>query len=335
MSSDICQYNRAYGNESLSSAQERCQNRATHPSKLCTDHRHLRTNLAFDFLDASVRPAMRITKYAALNSCFNRFVPEHKLESRKPCSRCGSLMWDEEKTRSNGSDAPFQGCCEKGRLSFLNQVPEPPELIQRLLTGEHPLSNHFLKNIRLYNSVLSFASFRSKEIVDRTTMAGGPDIFTEATFSEIFFFELSDQLQRRTNLFPHLNAALVSELQEVLMVNPYCRIYRTFAQSSEFMSMVLHSTSAASTENWEPSETEVAALLDETDLGTSGHCQIVVTKNATRRYECIPSWAKGYYPLVYALIFTKGGAGWHRDLRDQEGTPISMLTYFRYLLFSS
>jgi hypothetical protein len=48
-------------------------------------------------------------------------------------------------------------CCKQGEI-VLPPIREPPNLLRRLLTRDHPTSNSFFKNIRQYNSALAFTS---------------------------------------------------------------------------------------------------------------------------------------------------------------------------------
>jgi hypothetical protein len=65
------------------------------------------------------------------------------------CGRSHALFWREEQN--------FMNCYKQGEI-VLPPVREPPDLLRRLLTRDHPISDSFFKNIRQYNSALAFTS---------------------------------------------------------------------------------------------------------------------------------------------------------------------------------
>jgi hypothetical protein len=65
------------------------------------------------------------------------------------CGRCHVLFWQEKHN--------FISYCKQGEI-VLPPVREPPDLLRRLLTRDHPNSDSFIKHIRQYNSALAFTS---------------------------------------------------------------------------------------------------------------------------------------------------------------------------------
>jgi hypothetical protein len=53
-------------------------------------------------------------------------------------------------------------CCQRGKVKLTNFVP-PTDLMQELFQGSTPVSKIFLKNCRMYNNQLSFASITMNE----------------------------------------------------------------------------------------------------------------------------------------------------------------------------
>src|ERR1044072_4900423 len=93
------------------------------------------------------------------------------------CKHCGALLWYDE--RSEKSKKPlkpnFSICCMKGIVRIPN-LDDPPKLLANLLNGEDPMSNHFLDNIRTYNSMFAFTSIGGKVKTDIND-GGGPPQF--------------------------------------------------------------------------------------------------------------------------------------------------------------
>ena len=60
----------------------------------------------------------------------------------KICKYCYALKWKDES---------LSMCCQQGKVK-LAEIIAPPEPLLSLLSGQHPNSKHFLKNIRKYNN---------------------------------------------------------------------------------------------------------------------------------------------------------------------------------------
>lgn len=56
-------------------------------------------------------------------------------------------------------------CCLQGKVK-LEEVLLPPEPLHSLLTGDHPKSKHFMRNIRRYNNAFQMTSFKNKQVVE-------------------------------------------------------------------------------------------------------------------------------------------------------------------------
>ena len=345
-----CIYHRHYRRRTTTGRQDKCDRKTTHETQLCHRHRQYRSQRAINnYIDASQVMPSRLTAYSAFYNNSMTNITEHELGDRMQCPKCDAFMWKDEATGPVDSDAPFQSCCERGRLANLERLPSPPYLIQELLTGRHQLSRHFLDHVRLYNSVMSFASFRAKEFPTNRSVTGGdytfkiqgtvhhvmstnqPSTIENAKFSQIFFFELQDQIQHRQSMFPVLNEDLLSQLHIAMTNNPYCEIYRRYGQQYDNATIMwLRAEPTGFGTNCAPGADEVAALLDTNDISNVQMSQIVVKKSNENGYRCISSDNMAYFPLVYSLIFTSGGAGHHKNLKDRNNDPVSMLQYYRY-----
>ncbi|GFQ85411.1 ATP-dependent DNA helicase [Trichonephila clavata] len=77
------------------------------------------------------------------------------------CNYCKALRW---KNESKGI------CCSSGKVR-LDSIQQPPEPLKSLLCGEHDQSQHFLNNIRRYNSAFQMTSFGAKEVHEGNYMS--------------------------------------------------------------------------------------------------------------------------------------------------------------------
>ena len=75
-----------------------------------------------------------------------------------PCSYCSAKFWQSEKLSISTKDwFNFSLCCGQGKV-VLPTLATPPEMLRRLLTTADKQDRNFRDHIRVYNSVLVFAS---------------------------------------------------------------------------------------------------------------------------------------------------------------------------------
>ena len=73
------------------------------------------------------------------------------------CIFCKSKFFNFERNSSGF----YSLCCQRGKVKLTNFVPD---LMQELFQGSIPVSKIFLKNCRMYNNQLSFASITMKKV---------------------------------------------------------------------------------------------------------------------------------------------------------------------------
>lgn len=138
------------------------------------------------------------------------------------CKYCSALKWKNE-TKSM--------CCLNGRIK-LEDIQPPPEPMKSLLTGDHPKSKQFMRNIRRYNSCFQMTSFMSTQIFEPGYMptfkiqgqvyhlAGSllPYKTDNHKFLQIYFIsDYETQVSTRCKIAPqYLDNALVKSLQDML-----------------------------------------------------------------------------------------------------------------------
>jgi len=68
-------------------------------------------------------------------------------------------VWYEERSQKSKTyvNVDFSICCQKGKVQ-LPFLQEPPKLLLELLNGQDSRSQHYLQNIKSYNSMFSFTS---------------------------------------------------------------------------------------------------------------------------------------------------------------------------------
>ena len=65
------------------------------------------------------------------------------------CQHCNALTFPNERKGL---------CCNNGKVS-MPPLPPTPDVLLQLFSGDHPLSQHFLKNIQQFNGLFKFTSF--------------------------------------------------------------------------------------------------------------------------------------------------------------------------------
>ena len=87
------------------------------------------------------------------------------------CSYCGALFWYEERLGkpSKPIQPKYSVCCANGNIQIPKMLP-PPEVLHNLMFSKDLKSDHYLKNIRSYNSMFGFTSMGGK--IDNSLYTG-------------------------------------------------------------------------------------------------------------------------------------------------------------------
>ena len=93
----------------------------------------------------------------------------------KVCQHCQARFWLCEKTGGSKAEPSFNRCCSQGDIA-LPPLEVMPQLLQQLFDGNDGKAKEFRKNIRAYNSLLSFTSCGAK--FDESMLCGSRGIFT-------------------------------------------------------------------------------------------------------------------------------------------------------------
>ncbi|RPA95627.1 hypothetical protein L873DRAFT_1562305, partial [Choiromyces venosus 120613-1] len=120
------------------------------------------------------------------------------------CSSCNALHWIDERSQPSTKSLPrFESCCKKGDV-ILDSLPDPPDILKRLLSTEDADSKRFRKHIREYNSALSFTSLKYSP--DQRPAQLGPGIQCFQIHGELYHVQgplnpLPDHQPRFAQLF--------------------------------------------------------------------------------------------------------------------------------------
>ena len=78
------------------------------------------------------------------------------------CRNCGAWHWETEAVQSDRRrDRVYKSCCKRGGV-VLPPFQPPPDYLRQLLIGDDIRTRTFRKNLRKYNSTLTFTSVNYK-----------------------------------------------------------------------------------------------------------------------------------------------------------------------------
>lgn len=264
----------------------------------------------------------------------------------KICPKCNAKKWK--------SEAPGL-CCDGGKV-MLPRLQEPADSLKSLILGSHPLSKHFLDNVRKYNTVFQMTSFGANEVIEGNFMPTfkiqgqvyhriGSLLPTEGNspkFLQIYFISEADQLSTRLRMIPSLKAELIELVKEVLN-NQNCYI-STFKYNLENNALnetdnfrlIIHADRPVHNEHRGryniPTINEVAILLVDEDKGPRDiilHCRDGQLKRVSELH-------RAYDPLQYPVMFPTGEDGYHINIPQQHTSnrnqpkTVSCMQYYAY-----
>ncbi|KAL6554152.1 hypothetical protein OROMI_019825 [Orobanche minor] len=260
------------------------------------------------------------------------------------CEYCAALFWYNERLRSSyGSTRPkYSTCCLQGKIE-LPKMKKPPQLLLDLLSGKTPISNHFIKNIRSYNTMFAFTSLGGK-IDSNPNMGTSPPIFklhgqnyhligslmpTEdqaPKFAQLYIYDTENEVANRINSVRSrgnsngLQANIVQKLKEMLDENNILvqsfRMARDKIQQCSDANIKLKLIGRRDKDGRMynlPTASEVAALVVGDFDDALGHRDIIV-ETKTGYLKRINELHASYLGLQYPLIFPYGEDGYREDI---------------------
>ena len=251
--------------------------------------------------------------------------------------------------------------------------PELPPLLQTLFTANTEEAVHFRKNIRAYNTALTFTPMKCKED-DR--VRGGIKSFAiqgqmyhytgglrpldenRPSFAQLYFYDPHIAAQCRVQAFPTLRQDLLLRLEQLIRDsnNPFIAIYMTAREQFETQSrhagafrvllnprleLIMEQGSDQRRTNL-PTSDEIGLIVPDEYEGRSFRDIVLAQRREDGSIPYLQSVHHAnpaYLPLHYVLFYPSGQPGWHWSLRMQnaEGNRqkirISERAFHRYHLF--
>uniref|UniRef100_A0A1I8I3V1 Helitron_like_N domain-containing protein n=1 Tax=Macrostomum lignano TaxID=282301 RepID=A0A1I8I3V1_9PLAT len=203
----------------------------------------------------------------------------------------------------------------------------PPDVLKRLLTGQHPDSSQFLKDIRKYNGALHMTSLGAKQREqpgwNPSFILHGqmhhrigsllPDPGNEARFCQVFFVD--QELQTRLQWATGLNGRLLEELQAMLHA---CNGY------------VCSLKSAVDLLRNDPQLQSAKVVINPMPVHLGSMPDASICPSAVKPPEHICDTHRSYDPLEYVLLFPFGEDGWSIGLKQDRG--ITIMKYYAFMI---
>ncbi|KAK0042116.1 ATP-dependent DNA helicase PIF6, partial [Biomphalaria pfeifferi] len=228
------------------------------------------------------------------------------------CEYCQAKRW---KCESPGL------CCNGGKV-LLTSSPELPDLLHGLVHGEHPQSEHFLNNIRKYNSAFQMTSFGATQVVEGHFMPSFkvqgqvyhligsllPLPTEQHKFLQIYFVgDDEKEAQLRCANVSGLNTPLVHQLQTMLHdCNTYIKDFHyaidSISEEDKDFHVVIHADKKPSNAHKgrynKPAVREVSSLNAPAYL----HAYLMGFHQETKTPEGTPSEEKRAAPVSIEAI---------------------------------
>nr|XP_043637916.1 uncharacterized protein LOC122608910 [Erigeron canadensis] len=215
------------------------------------------------------------------------------------CQYCGALFWFDKRALStpSGQCPVYIVCCKRGAVS--TQFPvDPPDTIRRLFQD-----NHFMNNIRAYNSMFSMTSFGAK--VDESVNQGnGPYVFKvtgqishwlgslcplpgeRPRLLQMYIFGSENEVSNRLSAF-----SLHHAMSYLLRLHDYDRL-KNYGL---------------------PTPGTLGAIV--TDEGSASEDFDIVVRSKDNTPHRVSKLHPAYMPLQYPLLFPHAEQGWSPTLR--------------------
>src|SRR6267142_6595162 len=279
------------------------------------------------------------------------------------CSFCGAKQWLDERTRGTLRSPVFSWCCRHGCVG-LDLLPDPPDELCSLFTGDDDSACDFCLQIHQYNCAFAFASFTTNK-ENLNTNGGGPWIWKTGymvyhsissllppdgeplQYAQLYFHDPVDALNFRMNRNTNLRPDIMVTLQELLIhfnryVQPYFHAYEVLHDNpAQELAICLISDPSTDQRRYnQPSVDEVAIIIPGDDSRVVDPREVVL-RLRTGGLRHISDLHSAYAPLHYVLLFPHGTPGWTHSLHlcphEQDngvGKRLTQVHFYSFCLFT-
>ena len=231
---------------------------------------------------------------------------------------------------------PKRFCCSDGKICLVsNGVPDD---LYSLFTSNSEESIEFLKYIRTYNNTFACTSFGVK--YDQNFCESNKGIYTfrvqgqvyhyindllplddHPSYLQLYFYDTEHEEQNKLYNSNRLKPSILTQIIDILKVNPYCAFFRSLKNIPTFKDLRIHIRSDAALDQHvynTPLASQVAAIWVEDDSSRDYSSRDIIVYSHSGSSHRVQYYFGCYDPLQYPLLFPYGDTGWHQGIRRVE-----------------
>lgn len=264
-----------------------------------------------------------------------------KLPQPNICHHCEALLFHGETS---------QVCCRNGRTK-LDSISAPIEF-QLLFGVENEEGRHFRHYIRAYNHVFSFTSMGVH--MDETLGTGVSGIYTfraqgniyhsigsllphennRPRYLQMWIVDTEHDIDIRLHENQQLRRELVLRIQNILeQHNPFVHVFRQIGQRQDIPNcrLIINQQKPNQRQYCLPTASQVATVIVDQDSTDNLNDRDIIVEGINGQLTNIQDIV-GYYDPLHPLLLPYGTYGWDINTRNNDGTRITCLDYYFYIL---
>ncbi|KAG6621819.1 hypothetical protein I3842_Q005000 [Carya illinoinensis] len=233
-------------------------------------------------------------------------------------------------------------CCADGTISLATNAV--PDQLYDLFTSNTDESAHFKTYIRTYNNKFAFTSFGVK--FDEDLCRRNRGIYTFRTqgqiyhyindliplngrpsYLQLYFYDTEHELENRISDSDRMNPSIISQLIDILHINPYSLFFRSLGDLSNLENQVIHIRSDVGLDQRVfnvPTSSQVAAIWVENEDADQLRGRDIYVFSHSGGSHIVQYYFGCYDPLQYPLLFPLGDTGWHQGIqRVNRGSTLT------------
>ncbi|XP_073021926.1 uncharacterized protein [Primulina eburnea] len=265
-----------------------------------------------------------------------------QLSDPRICMYCQALLF-------HGETSQF--CCRNGNTN-LDHIPSPIEL-QELYAADNEEGRHFRQFIRAYNHVFSFTSMRVN--LDESLTTGTHGIYTfrahgsiyhsignllpnencRPRYMQMWIVDTDHDIDNRLHENPELRRELLLKIQNILdQHNPFVHVFRQIGKCQDIPNCRLIIRQQRPNEHQYnlPTSSQVAAVIVDNEFQENLSGRDITIQGIGGNLISIQDVVGYYDPLQYPLLLPYGTYSWDINSRNINGTRLTCLNYYAYML---
>ncbi|KZP30308.1 hypothetical protein FIBSPDRAFT_699312, partial [Athelia psychrophila] len=280
------------------------------------------------------------------------------------CRWCNALHWLHERLADSSMSNPvFTSCCAHGQVR-LDPLPDPPNTLMQLYSGDSADCREFRENIRQYNAAFAFTSLGVKQ--DHAVNRGvGPYVFRihgelchragallpqtgqAPTYAQLYIHDPRAALDVRNRRNENVREATMQALHDTLTQSHYYahlykHAYEVLSEHRDTSDVTIHLRCKPSQDRRRynlPTVDEIAVVLPGDGTQPVDSRDIILRLRwPDGPLQRISDGHVSYACLHYVLLFPHGEDGWHWDMRlyqpdNDNPRRVSQIMYCAYRIF--